>query len=316
MIIQRMKETHIDGVLKILNDQYKWLLSQVDVLPDVNYEPVIRQILLDTLENSFGIVGLVEDQVVGYMTGFGPIDQFFGTSKGYFVPLSGHGTITKNRYKIYNQLIKAFIDRLAQEKIYSFGVGVYKHDTETLEQFHNNGFGTRCMDAMTKLVPSKIDLRDQLTICEMEEVDYLPVYKMSDALRLHLTKSPVCMILEAKTYESFVEAYKESQDKYLVVRDKEKTIGFIKYGSDGENFITTDKSVANICGAYLEPDYRGQGIYKQLLHQAMNTMIEEGKSYCGVDCETLNHQAFHFWSKHFTPYCYSVVRRIDERYTP
>lgn len=40
---------------------------------------------------------------------------------------------------------------------------------------------------------------------------------------------------------------------------------------------------------------------------------ERGKTYLGVDYETVNPTALHFWTKYFTPYTYSYIRRIDER---
>ncbi len=39
----------------------------------------------------------------------------------------------------------------------------------------------------------------------------------------------------------------------------------------------------------------------------------EGKTYLGVDCETLNPTALRFWGKYFDNYTYSYIRRLDER---
>lgn len=38
-----------------------------------------------------------------------------------------------------------------------------------------------------------------------------------------------------------------------------------------------------------------------------------GKTHLGVDYETVNPTALYFWTKYFTPYTYSYIRRIDER---
>ena len=44
----------------------------------------------------------------------------------------------------------------------------------------------------------------------------------------------------------------------------------------------------------------------------ITTLRKEGATLLGVDCETFNPTAIHFWKKYFTQYTTSVVRRIDE----
>ena len=69
----------------------------------------------------------------------------------------------------------------------------------------------------------------------------------------------------------------------------------------------------NICGAYCMPEYRGTGIFNNLLAYLVTTLKSEGYTRLGVDFESFNPTARGFWLKHFTEYTNSVVRRIDEK---
>ena len=59
-------------------------------------------------------------------------------------------------------------------------------------------------------------------------------------------------------------------------------------------------------------EYRGKGAYQNLLNFTIATLKSEGYTRFGVDFESLNPTAYGFWTKYFTPYTHSVVRRIDE----
>lgn len=70
----------------------------------------------------------------------------------------------------------------------------------------------------------------------------------------------------------------------------------------------------NICGTYVEEQYRNSSVAQELLLLfTMKKLSDEGLKYLGVDCETLNPTALRFWTKHFEAYTYSFVRQIDER---
>ncbi len=93
----------------------------------------------------------------------------------------------------------------------------------------------------------------------------------------------------------------------------DEVIAFIEFTHSGENFTCDHPKTINICGAYLYPAHRGQGIYKTLLSYALGELKKDSYVRCGVNFESINPAADAFWMKYFTPYTYSVTRRIDER---
>lgn len=94
---------------------------------------------------------------------------------------------------------------------------------------------------------------------------------------------------------------------------KDTAVGYMAVDEEGETFVMLREDMLNICGAYVRKEFRSAGVAKQLLDAAVSMAQERGKTYLGVDYETVNPTALHFWTKYFTPYTYSYIRRIDER---
>lgn len=68
----------------------------------------------------------------------------------------------------------------------------------------------------------------------------------------------------------------------------------------------------NICGAFCLPEYRGSGVFANLLNYVVDTLKQQGITCLGVDFESYNPAGSGAWNKYFAPYTHSVVRRIDE----
>ena len=79
-------------------------------------------------------------------------------------------------------------------------------------------------------------------------------------------------------------------------------------------FIRGDNAegIKSIVCFEISPEYRGKGVYQNLLNFIMSKLKAEGYVRLGVDFESINPTAWGFWLKHFTAYTHSVVRRADE----
>ena len=64
---------------------------------------------------------------------------------------------------------------------------------------------------------------------------------------------------------------------------------------------------------FVKKEFRSKGIADGLLKAVYEAARKQGFDFLGVDYETLNPNALHFWTKYFEPYTYSWHRRIDER---
>jgi GNAT superfamily N-acetyltransferase len=101
--------------------------------------------------------------------------------------------------------------------------------------------------------------------------------------------------------------------RYFVAKQNDVLAAYVKtLVDDGETFVCSTPGMQNICGAYCLPEYRGKGVYQNLLNYLIRTLNAEGFTRLGVDFESFNPTANAFWPKYFGEYTHSVVRRIDE----
>jgi len=107
----------------------------------------------------------------------------------------------------------------------------------------------------------------------------------------------------------------EGNHEWVAYRNN-NPIGIMRLCTEAESFVSCHSSVMNIQDTYVIESERGNGIGSALLNTVQQWLIENGYPLCGVDYESINPQAKYFWGKYFTPYTYSLVRRIDERILP
>ena len=87
----------------------------------------------------------------------------------------------------------------------------------------------------------------------------------------------------------------------------------MEVSNEGETFVAPGNVYRHITGAYCLLEYRGRGIYQNLLNFVINILKTEGYTKLGVDFESVNPSGSGFWLKYFNAYTNSLVRRIDER---
>lgn len=92
-----------------------------------------------------------------------------------------------------------------------------------------------------------------------------------------------------------------------------KPVGYMRIQPNGERFISEHPDVMNITGAYILNNERRSGIGVALLATIQRWLIQDGYPLCAVDFESINTMGSNFWTKYFSPYTYTMVRRIDER---
>jgi GNAT superfamily N-acetyltransferase len=147
---------------------------------------------------------------------------------------------------------------------------------------------------------------------ELSKEEWHKLLTLENLLITHLTSSPSFMPYSILNEADFLKNL-DKDVRFFVAKGKDKCVAFIKISREGENFVCNDKGIMNICGAYCLPEYRGTGIYSNLLAYLVSNLKTEGYTRVGVDFESFNPTARGFWLKHFTEYTNSVVRRIDDK---
>lgn len=309
------KESYIEECTTIALNEYYEECKEVVVLPRNDYRDLFYNLLSDMMKHELGTVALDNNEVVGFLTCYAPINNFFGTVKGAFSPIYAHGTIKKNRKQIYSKLYQEVAKKWIQQGILSHAIALYAHNKEAIESFFLNGFGMRCVDAITSVNNTRIvnDDTSNINIAEISLDTIGGLLPLKNDLVLHMKQSPTFCQLKAYNLKEFEELSIKRKSRFFVASHKNKIVGYIEIQSSGENFTCDDSGTMNICGAYVKPEYRGIGISKSLLAFVIDKLRKENYKCCGVDFESINPTANKFWLKYFTPYTYSLTRRIDER---
>ncbi len=314
---EKFTEKYIEEAVKLAIAEWQKERIHCPDLPCYDVEERLGQILWWLGNQPFGKAAFCGGKLVGYLLFAGPWEGFHGNGKGVFSPLGGSAFSYgyENRGKLASMLFAEVAGDLVTEGIYSCVLSRYAHDEENAKTFIFNGFGIRCMDVVQKI--DGFDFQKASGDVMFEEIPkerFCEVEHLQRGLHRHLLDAPIFFPLPDCGFEAwFSEWIKKETMRIFVAKADGQVIGFISVDDEGENFVTEYERMKNICGAYFEETYRGTGIAQRLLAFICDTLREEGITHVGVDCETMNPTALHFWGKYFVPYTYSFARRIDER---
>lgn len=315
MIYETFNSNHIEQAARLALEEYNEEQTRVQILPKEDYHDLFCDMISKMINHNLGVAAIENNKVKGFMTCYEPWNNHFGTTMGTFSPIHAHGTIKENRKRIYSLLYQEAAKRWVNESVLSHAIALYAHDDETIKSFFWNGFGLRCIDAIRAVEPIICDDISSCAFCELKDNYNLSgIVKLKNKLINHLRNTPMFMpFIPNITLDLIKKEKARRNSRYFVAKDIDKIIGFIEIMDSGENFACDTYDMANICGAYLLPEYRSKDIYIKLLSFLMDTLVSEGVVRCGVDYESFNPTASGFWQKYFIPYTYSVARRIDER---
>ena len=314
IIFESMNHNHVEYAAKIALAEYGEECNAVPILPEGDYYNVLCKMISELVDHKLGIVAFESGNFIGFLTCYQPMKNHFGTTLGTFSPIHAHGAVKENRRRIYSQLYQAAAEKWVKQGVLSHAIALYAHNNEAVESFFWNGFGLRCIDAIRTVAPIISSDYPSVEICELAMDEIELVVPLKNQLIKHLQNTPMFIpLFFQRDIQQVKEENERRSSRFFVVKVNNETVAFIEIMASGENFACEDAGMMNICGAYMLPQYRNSGIFAKLLSFLIDTLAVEGYTRCGVDFESFNPNASGFWLKHFTPYTYSVVRRIDER---
>jgi GNAT superfamily N-acetyltransferase len=83
--------------------------------------------------------------------------------------------------------------------------------------------------------------------------------------------------------------------------------------TDGTSLLVHDPHNMAVRRAFTNPGMRGNGVATLLLDAALRKAASLSIKSVSVDFETRNAPAMAFWTRHFTPFAFSVLRCVDGR---
>lgn len=304
---------HITLAHALIVKNYEEERNHVPVLP-----PISDQITFPDLEhfaqNGLGVVAFDNDQFVGFLCCYNPWECAFGTTnaKGTFSPIHGHGVTTQNREMIYRRLYQSASEKWVAMGISSHAIALYTHDTPAINSFFINGFGLRLIDAIRPMVEIECTPILEYSFSEISKENKDDTLPLKNQLINHLANGPTFLSYPQMTAQDLQSQFDHRNPRYFGAYYENALVAWVEIVDGGENFACDDPSMQNICGAYCDPERRGNGVFPSLVNYMITTLKSEGYTRLGVDFESFNPTAYGFWLKHFTAYTSSVVRRIDE----
>jgi GNAT superfamily N-acetyltransferase len=309
MTISDFTIEYIEEAQKLYFQNYEEERNFVPALPAATPFPDISEFA----NNGMGVAAFEQGQMIGFLCAYSPFDNAFGNHvKGVWSPIHANAAVG-NKGEIYGCMFQAAAKKWVEAGALSHSITRFAHDTKSTDLFFSYGFGLRCVDAIRRVQSI------ECVTCEGYEFAECPRNRAQDTRHLynrmlkHLAASPCFLVHSPVEEQDRIETVNRQNSRVFTVSCAERKIGFIEIMAQGENYICDLPDMMNICGAYLLPEYRGQGIYQNLLNFVIDTLQIEGYSRLGVDFESYNPTATGFWLKYFTPYTHSVVRRIDEK---
>ncbi len=313
--IKRYTAKNIDDSIQLLHDLY---LEQLEHYPLFLSFTLAKEQLKIRLENlskhsKYGYALYDDDLFIGFIIGH-VIPSLWGKYDGFFSPLHGNAIKQKYRKRGYQYLYQHISDELVSNNILSHAITLYTNDDVSMNTWFHLGFGLRLIDSIKPIdLTSQSTLPNNFQIQRVTQENFKDILPLHKNLRFYFEKAPLFMPQseedEAKEIKDFIN--QENQYMYALCQQG-KAVALMKLKELGENYLTQDKNAIHICGLYVDEHLQGQGIASAFLYEIETIFHQKGYTLLGVDFESFNVKGANFWHKYFTPYTYTLTRRIDE----
>lgn len=306
----------VDFTSKHVADAYRLATQEYETAREKT--PVLPALALPNLafyaENGLGVALYENEMLLGFLATEMPFQNAFHIPgvTGIFSPLGANGAVSSARDFVYAKLYEAAAEKWHSHGATSHSICLYAFDTVAQNKLFQYGFGMRCADAIAPISSFfSLPKNEAYAFRTLENEEKKAILPLLNALQSHLEKSPVFMSRPPFCEKEFMAEQQAHPTRFFVLQEGDAPIAFLEIAEAAETFVSRAPFIANIVGAYLLPAYRGEGLYPSLLSHVATVLAAEGKTHLGVDFETFNPAAFSFWHKYFSPYTYSLTRRID-----
>ncbi|MCK9478681.1 MAG: GNAT family N-acetyltransferase [Firmicutes bacterium] len=309
MRIVDFTHVHVIEATALAGQNYRDAQDFIPALPLIEQTSDLSQFA----ENNMGIAAFVGDKMVGFLCSVSPFEKPFQMPNviGAYSPLHANAAVHENRAAIYARMYEAAAEKWAAAGATNHAIVLYAHDTAAQSQLFRYGFGMRGVDAIRITDNIKCSTQADALFTELLPDEFDSVLPLHNLLTEHFWKSPMFIGFTHATKQEFHDMNERQKPRYFAAKVNGQMIAYMKISDSGETFISKHPDIRNICGAFCLPEYRGTGIYKNLLYYVISKFNNEGNTHLGVDFESLNPTASGFWLKHFASYTQWLVRRID-----
>lgn len=315
-----LKPEHLNDAASLVASAFRRERQHVPSLPARYEDPAsIFSMLERFLGKAPGIAALDGGRLVGFLQGVA-IPEFKGTFRGVYCPEWAHAAAGPDRAGIYRLLYRQLAARWVADGCFTQALTLFAHDDEAVRAWFEANFGLLVMDACRPLAPLDEGPANApsgaLEIRQGGARDIPLVVPLGQGLCRHLAASPTFLagfhLLGPKDWERWLA---EPDHFFWLAFLDGRTVAYVKgeRSTDSACEIVRDPGTFSLTGAYTLPELRSSGVATRLLSAIVEWAKANGYERCTVDFESANFDGRSFWLRHFTPVCYSLIRRVDER---
>lgn len=321
MNIQPLSKDYIPNAAALFVGNYQKLRRNVPELPDRLENPAQVAVLLEKmLEHSTILAALEGPRLLGYL-GWWLVDGFRETQrKAGYAPEWAHGTVEENRPGIYRALYRAASAAWLAAGCHAHAITLLAHDESAIQTWFWNGFGLTVIDALRPAKSLYAEKKRPAIAAgyalRKAGVDDAPALAELEAEHVrHYAQPPLLMVPMAPySREEYAAFLRDPANCAWLALQGKTPAGYLRFetrGHGASEIVFGEGSIANT-GAFVRPAHRGSGLAPALLDAALADFAAQGFQRCSVDFESFNPEAVAFWTRYFTPVCFSAVR-VPER---
>jgi len=310
------EDKYLEAAAEIFIQNFKLIQNEYSLLPKrYGSKKIVLELLKKTLKRNYGVIALLDDKVIGYLSG-AIISKFKSSFKGVYTPEWAHGSVPDGRNDIYSAMYNMISTKWFKDKCIVHAITAMGYESELINHLFWTGYGMHVVDAVSEIKEKYYFKSSEIDIRIADKND---IYQLEELLKEHIeymTSGPIFLYAGKISIEEEIENWFNDQQRVLwVAESKGEILGYMNTVSHATNACTIVRSekTLSIQGTHVREKSRRLRVGETLLKKAHEYALENGYEMLSVDFESANNQATRFWLKHFKPVCYSLIRYIDDR---
>lgn len=317
--VRPFQPSYIQDAAELFAHTYEEARRQLPLIPDRTDVGAFTAKKLTERADHPGYAAFDGKHLVGYMVEGFTLDNFMGRPTGFIIDLFPCTATTENRARIYQLLYKAMSRAWIERGFYGHQFSFFATDDILAQTFFRLSFGMTHFELLRDLSLPPGEILD----VEIRYMDSARSVQEIDAVHHAYYPNPPLFWIPHHYFDED-DAAASQPDRVLsgeieiiaAIVDGEVVAYFELSKGTAETELLAHPANGQIKGAYSLPEYRGRGIGKALLAEAVRWAKRNQFERLYVEGESANIYGGNFWATHFKPVVYSVLRSVDPRIRP
>ncbi len=310
--IKPFEEKYVEDAARLFADTYRAAREHTPLLPS-RYEDanVVLPLLTESIHTTPGVVAIENGKPSGYL--IGRLLCAWRGRRSVFVPFWAQTVTGEKQKKIYQQMYMQLSNEWIMNGCFTHLISVLVNNEEIIDTLFWLGFGMAVVDTMRDFSDVHGPTADvEIRRANLDDLDV--VVSLDHELARFLAGPPIFVAMTEKRSKEYHEKWLSKPTHALwLASDKGEVVSYMKICPLNEDYLITDEKTAWIQGAYTKEHLRGKGIGTALLKRSLHWAQSQGYERCAVDFESENVLASAFWTRHFQPVCFSLIRQINKQ---